>query len=90
MSQEEGDRAPLIFVAALATALPLILKLVFVYLRFKRRQKKRRKIFRKTFKKAGMEPYMIDQLCEDMQDISLRDLISKKTDIPGIGDFINF
>ncbi|MFO8110107.1 MAG: hypothetical protein R6U17_06285 [Thermoplasmata archaeon] len=85
MTKEEGDRAPLVLVVLVASALPLLFKLLLLYLGLKRTQNKRRRVFRKALKKNGMDDKMVDRLCDEIKDISLRDILSK-TGIPDFKD----
>lgn len=75
MEQEE-DRAPLQIVRIVVSVLPLMLKLGVLYLKYKRRVKRREKILRKELARAGMDDWMIEGLCEDMDTISIRDFMS--------------
>ncbi len=73
----EKDQSPVFMLAVIiATALPLLLKLGLVYLKYKRKVKKREKYLRKELNKAGMEKEKIDDLCEDMNVISISDMLS--------------
>ncbi|MFW6176096.1 MAG: hypothetical protein ACOC40_00205 [Thermoplasmatota archaeon] len=72
----EEDRCPVKMVAVIiTTAIPLMLKLGLVYLKYKRKVGKREKYLRKELKKAGMEKDMINDICEDMNVLSLSDMI---------------
>ncbi len=77
MRREEGDRAPLVFVKALVHVLPLLFKLPLLYLRLKRKQNKRRKIFKKNLRASGMDSEIVKKLIGELNDISLRDILSK-------------
>ncbi len=90
MTQEEGNRAPLVLAVVLASALPLLFKLFLLYLRLKRTQKKRHRVFRKTLKRSGMEREMVDRFCGELKDISLREILSKTTGIPKFADLKPF
>jgi len=71
------DRKPLIAVKALVAFLPLILKLVLLFLKYKRFAKKREKVFRKTLKKEGVEKEVAEKLVEDLPDLNIKNFISK-------------
>lgn len=74
MSEEE--RCPVRMMAVIiTTAIPLIFKLGLVYLKYKRKVKKREKYLRKELRRAGMERDMIDDICEDMNVLSLSDMM---------------
>ena len=90
MPRDEGDRAPLVFAVAVASALPLILKVFMVYLGLKRAQKKRVRVFRKTLKKSGMPQDVVDRLTDELKDISIRDLLSKTSGITDLKDLYPF
>lgn len=73
---EEKERCPVKMMAVIiTTAIPLMFKLGLVYLKYKRKVKKREKCLRKELKKAGMEKNMIDDLCEDINVLSLSDMM---------------
>jgi len=73
----EKDQSPVFMLAVIiATALPLLFKLGLVYLKYKRKVKKREKYLRKELNKAGMEKEKIDDLCEDMNVISISDMLN--------------
>ncbi len=72
----EEDRAPVKIVRMIALLLPLLLKLLFVYLRYKRRVKRKEKYLKKELKKVGMEKSRIEELCGEIQVLSLSDLFS--------------
>ncbi len=79
----ESEDIVKILVTLVVLFLPLVIKLFFVYLGYKRRVNKRRRIFKKTLKKGGMDKDTAKRLCAEMDDISLRDLIGKFSgDIP--------
>ncbi len=72
----EEDQCPVKMMAVIIiTAIPLIFKLGLVYLKYKRKVRKREKYLRKELKKAGMEKGMIDEICEDMNVLSLSDMM---------------
>ena len=89
MSDQE-DRTPLKVVKIGAFALPVIMKVGWVYLKYKRSVKKRQKILKKTLKKEGMEGWMVEDMCDEMEPITLRDMLSSSgissSDIPLIGE----
>ncbi|MFO7792852.1 MAG: hypothetical protein R6W73_07745 [Candidatus Saliniplasma sp.] len=74
--EEVEDRAPVEIVRIIALLLPLLLKILLVYLRYKRKIKRKEKYLRKELKKAGMEKHHIEEICEDIQSLSLKDLMS--------------
>jgi len=72
----EEDQCPVKMMAVIVTTtIPLLFKLGLVYLKYKRRVRKREKYLRKELKKAGMEKDMINDLCEDMNVLSLSDMM---------------
>lgn len=72
----EEDQCPVKMMAVIITiAIPLMFKLGLVYLKYKRKVRKREKYLRKELKKAGMERDMINDLCEDMNVLSLSDMM---------------
>lgn len=74
MSDE--DQCPVKMMAVIiTTVIPLMFKLGLVYLKYKRKVRKRERYLRKELKKAGMEKDMIDDLCEDMNVLSLSDMM---------------
>jgi len=74
--EDKEDRAPVKIVRIFALLLPLLFKLILVYLRYKRRVKKKERYLRIELKKAGMEKSRIEELCSEIQVLSLRDLFS--------------
>lgn len=64
-------------VKAIVALLPLLLKLSLVILKYKRAVKKREKIFRRTFKKEGLPPEVIDKLCDDLPEITIREMVGQ-------------
>jgi len=80
MKNREGDRKPLLAVKALVASLPLLLKIVLIYLKYKRATKKREKIFKKTLKGEGLEEEVADKLAEDLPEVRIRDLLSNGVD----------
>lgn len=93
MTKEESDvmSAVKVIAALILLLTPLILKVGWLYLALRRRSNKKRKIFRKTMKKEGMDKETIEKLLSEMEDISLRDIISKfrdsDTSIPFLSRF---
>ncbi len=73
--ESRRDRKPLLVVRALATSLPLILKLVLLFLRYKRASKKRKKIFKKTLKKEGLDPQVAEDLSNELPELKIRDMV---------------
>lgn len=85
---DEEVRGPLNMVKIGALSLPVILKIGWVYLKYKRKVNKRQKIIKKTLKKEGVEDWMVEELCDEMKPISIRDMLSSSglssSDIPFI------
>ena len=75
MDQEE-DRTPLKIVKIMASVLPLLLKIGLLYLSYKKRVKKRDKIMKKELRRVGMDKKMIDEMCKNLDVITIRDLMS--------------
>ncbi len=73
---KKKDGKPLLAVKVLVAALPLILRISLVFLKYKRAAKKREKVFRKTLKKEGLEKEVVEKLVEDLPELSVRDFIS--------------
>lgn len=84
--KDKEDHGVLKAVRVGAVVLPFALKLGWSYLKLKRKMNKRRKIFRRRLKKEGVDDWVIDALCEEMEDISLRKMLSSG-DIPGMKDW---
>lgn len=64
--KKKRDGKPLLAVKMLVAALPFILRIILVFLKYKRAAKKREKIFRKTLKKEGLEKEVVEKLVEDL------------------------
>lgn len=76
MGKRKRDRDPLSAVRVLVAVLPFLLRLSLVLLKYKRAAKKREKVFKKTLRKEGLEEEVVDKLCDDLPEISIRGLIS--------------
>ncbi|MGM0405649.1 MAG: hypothetical protein ACQEQM_05865 [Thermoplasmatota archaeon] len=73
---KEEDRAPVKVVRIIALLLPLLLKLILVYLKYKKRVSRKEKYLRKELKKVGMEKHQVDEMCGDIQSMTLKDMLS--------------
>ncbi|MEF8874093.1 MAG: hypothetical protein V5A88_05425 [Candidatus Thermoplasmatota archaeon] len=73
--EKRRDRKPLIVVRALVASLPLILKLVLVFLKYKRAAKKRKKLFRKTLKKEGLDDQVAERLSNELPELRIREMM---------------
>lgn len=84
MKEEEGDAIK--FVKVVVYLLPLVLKLVILYLRFKRIQKKKRKAFKKVLRKEGLDKETAESLTDELQEIDFKSIISNVsgTDLKGL------
>ncbi|MBS3782565.1 MAG: hypothetical protein KGY66_03270 [Candidatus Thermoplasmatota archaeon] len=76
MQKGKRDGKPLLALKVLVSSLPLLLKLAFVFLKYKRVAKKRKKIFKKTLKKEGLREKVAEELSEELPEFSIRDLVS--------------
>ncbi len=74
---EEKDSGVLIAVRFIVLLLPMIFKLGIIYLRYKRAMKKREKVFRKTLKKEGVPKQVREDLVDELEDLSLSEMLSK-------------
>ncbi len=82
--KEKEDTNVMKGLRAIIALLPLLLKLVLVFLKYKRITKKRRKVFKRTLKKEGLPEDVVEKLLNDLPELKIRDMLSKK----GIG--LNF
>lgn len=73
----EFKEAVRIFARLVILLIPLILKIIWIYLGYKRKLKKRRRIFKKSFKKAGMDKEIMRGLMAELQEIRFRDIVGK-------------
>lgn len=76
--EKRRDRKPLIAVKALVMSLPLILKLVLIFLKYKKAAKKRKKIFRKTLKKEGLDDQVAERLSDELPQLRLREMMKSE------------
>lgn len=78
MEKGKRDGKPLIALKVLVSSLPLLFKLLLVFLSYKRAAKKRKKIFKKTLKREGLEDPVAEELSDDLPELNIRDLLSNR------------